>query len=48
MKYIIFLLEVVAFVLWYKFGFDNIWLKILGFIVIIGISQFAHTKLNAR
>ncbi len=48
MKYIIFICEIIAVFLLLKFAPLNIWFKIIGIVIIICLSQFAHTKLNAR
>ncbi len=48
MKYIIFICEIIAMFLLLTFAPLNIWFKIIGIIIIVCLSQFAHTKLNAR
>ncbi|GEP19768.1 hypothetical protein [Pediococcus argentinicus] len=48
-KYVIFGIEVVAFILWLIFGPHHLlWIMILGFVGIIAVSQLFHYLLNAR
>lgn len=48
MKYIIFIAEIIAIILWLVF-FTKSWLSgIIGIVVIIAISQLLHFLLKAR
>lgn len=48
MKYIIFICELIAMVLLFVFSPISILLKIIGAVIIVCISQYAHTVLKAR
>lgn len=48
MKYLIFTCEIVACCLWLKYGTHSFWRGFLGILVIIIVSQLAHTLLKAR
>ncbi|MCP9328112.1 hypothetical protein [Liquorilactobacillus satsumensis] len=48
MKYLIFAVEVVLLVLWWGFTAVSVLGKIIGTVVIIGISQGMHILLKAR
>lgn len=48
MKYLIFSCEIIAILLVILFTSINNWLKVIAVIVIIGLSQLAHTLLKAR
>lgn len=48
MKYLIYSCEFIAILLVVLFTSVNIWLKVIATIVIIALSQLAHTLLKAR
>lgn len=48
MKYIIFGLEIIAFILWWTMFHQSIGFAILGTIVIILVSQILHVLFKAR